>query len=416
MRTKNVVYFLSLLLLLSGLVYNARASPTNSASFHGVGVTIDLTFPEEAHPGEAIMHNVSITTDTPATLRNFSAVVKALVNQNWIEIFNGQDTLGRPLPVSYSLQLQLPQEANGTLQCTIYVNTTKSLDYLDFALNTTQVRTLTYSELLITNNQLVSNYSALLNAYDQLNASYIASLIAHNDLIANYSALLTDYATLLGNYNTLIAQYSTLNTAYNGLMSDYANLNTTYNLLSANYNNLSSTFNALFDKNNALQSDYNSLNSTHNNLQANYSALNASYNSALAKNNGLQSDYNLLSSTHSVLQSSYNSLVGTKNALQTDYNSLNSTNYSVQASYNLLRGAYDSLNRTYSALETEVNALTQRINVSENALNSDRVVMFIFVAAVAGLIAFVIYLKQKKPEPYVVIRKETVAMEQEEKQ
>jgi hypothetical protein len=42
--------------------------------------------------------------------------------------------------------------------------------------------------------------------------------------------------------------------------------------------------------------------------------------------------------------------------------------------------------------------------------------MFICIAAVAGLVAFVIYLKQKKPEPYVVIRKETVTMEQDEKQ
>ena len=88
MRTKNVVYFLSLLLILLDWSTIARASQTNSASFHGVGVTIDLTFPEEAHPGEAITHNVSITADTSANLRNFTAVVKALVNQSWVEIFN----------------------------------------------------------------------------------------------------------------------------------------------------------------------------------------------------------------------------------------------------------------------------------------------------------------------------------------
>jgi type IV secretory pathway component VirB8 len=52
--------------------------------------------------------------------------------------------------------------------------------------------------------------------------------------------------------------------------------------------------------------------------------------------------------------------------------------------------------------------------ILSNALNIDRVVMFIFVAAVASLIALVIYLKRKEPEPYVVIRKETVTVKPDE--
>ena len=414
MRIKNLAYLLSMFLLTSGIVCGVGSSSVDSVSFHGVGVTIDMTFPEEAHPSDNITHNVTITADTPTTLRNFTAVVKALVNQSWVEIFNGQDTFGKPLPVIYSLQLQLPQEANGTLQCTIYVNTTKSLDYLNFALNTTQVRTLTYSELLTAYNGLTANYSALTRAYDELNANYSTLLITHNELIANYTALLTDYATLLGNYSTVLAQYNALSTVYNGLTSDYASLNTTYNLLLANYNNLSSTFNSLLAKNNALQSDYNSLNSTYYNLQANYNSLEGSYNSVLAKNNALQSDYNSLSSTDNALQTNYNSLLGTKNTLQSDYNSLNSTHYSVQASYDLLRGAYDTLNRTYTSLVTEISDLNQRIHNSENAMNSDRIVLSVFTIAVAGLVAFIIYIKRKKPEPYVVIRKETVTLKPEE--
>ena len=63
MRTKNVVYFLSLLLMSSAVVYCAGAAQTSSVSFHGVGVTVDLAFPEEAHPAENISHNLTITAE-----------------------------------------------------------------------------------------------------------------------------------------------------------------------------------------------------------------------------------------------------------------------------------------------------------------------------------------------------------------
>jgi type IV secretory pathway component VirB8 len=47
-------------------------------------------------------------------------------------------------------------------------------------------------------------------------------------------------------------------------------------------------------------------------------------------------------------------------------------------------------------------------------MNSDRIVLFIFTITVAGLVALIIYIKRKKPEPYLVIRKETVAVKTEE--
>jgi predicted nuclease with TOPRIM domain len=420
MRVKIEVYFLSFLLIFSVLTYCAGAAQTDKVSFHGVGVKVDLDYPEEAHPAENISHNLTITANTDVAIQNITLFIYAPVNSTWQNI-KSQTIIWSVLPANQSLPVSvirftLPQNTNGTLYCLLYVQTDQSADYSSFTFYTTQVRTLTYNELLSAHNQLIANYSALSRMYDELSANYSALLIEHNQISTNYSALLTDYATLLGNYNLLLSQYSTLNTFYNGLTSNYTNLNTTYNLLSNNYNNLNSTFNSLLDKNNALQSDYNSLNSTRYNLQANYNSLEANYNSVLSKSNGLQSDYNGLSSTYSVLQSSYSSLVGTKNALQTDYDSLNSTHYSVQTSYNLISGAYDSLNRTYTALETEVNTLNQRINGSENTLNIERVVLFIFVAVEVGLVALIIYLKQKKSEPYVVIRKETVTMEQEEKQ
>jgi predicted nuclease with TOPRIM domain len=418
MRTKTVVYFLSFLLVSSAVVYCVGAAQTKTQSFHGVGVKIELAFPDEAHPTDTISHNITITAIVDVALQNITLFIYAPINSTLQHVKNQTITwplllAGNSLPTS-EIRFTLPQNANGTLYCLLYVQTDQSADYASYTFYTTQVRTLTYTELLSAHNQLIANYSALSAAYDQLNANYSALLIAHNNLLVNYSTLFADYGTLLGSYNTLLAQYGALSTAYNGLTSDYATLNSTYNLLSANYDALNSTFNSLLAKNNALQSDYNSLNSTHYNLQASYNSLEGNYNSIVAKDNALQSDYNSLSSTDSALQTNYNTLNSTKNTLQSDYNSLNSTHYSVQASYDLLRGAYDTLNRTYTSLASEFSDLNQRVHNSENAMNSDRIVLSIFTITVACLVGFIIYIKRKKPEPYVVIRKETVTVKPEE--
>jgi hypothetical protein len=101
--------------------------------------------------------------------------------------------------------------------------------------------------------------------------------------------------------------------------------------------------------------------------------------------------------------------------LQSDYDLLNSTFYSVQGNYTDLQAVYDALNQTYTDLLSDLNNLQERISDSESNLNTDRIVMFIFVVTVACLIALIIYIKKKEPEPYVVIRKETVAMKPDEK-
>ena len=420
MRARNVVPLLSILFLSYGLIHNVHALPAvNSVSFHGVGVTIDLAYPEEAHPAESITHNVSITANSDLTLQNFTLFVYAPVNSTLQQIKNqtiiSWDLL-RNENLTSSLRFTLPQNANGTLYCFLYVQTDQSADYSSFTFYTTQVRTLTYSELLSAHNELIANYTALSGAYDQLNASYSTLLLSHNELTANYNTLLADYGTLLGTYNTLLTEYNTLNSAYSTLTSDHETLNSTYNSLLTNYNNLNASFTSLLAQNTALQSNYSSLNSTYLSLQANYSSLQTNYNSLNTQNNALQSDYSSLDSTHNNLQTLYNSLFSTKNTLQSDYTSLNSTRYSIQASYDSLNLVYAALNQTVTALDTEINDLTEKINISESAASNSRTFVFIALMAVVGLIALVIYLKKKEPEPYVVIRKETVAVNPEETQ
>jgi predicted nuclease with TOPRIM domain len=339
MQAKKMGYFLSTLLLFSGLIYSVGAS-TTTVSFRGGGVTIDLTFPEEAHPTETLTHNVTITAHTDLSLQSFTLFIYAPVNATWQEVKNrtiSWDFLENETLTS-RIEFQLPQDTNGTLYCEMTVQTDQTADALSYKFYTTRVSELTFSEM--------------------------QSL--YYEMLANYTALQANYTTLLNEYDGLLANYSSLFANYTALLSE------------------------------------------HNDLLAKYNAQVATYESLLNSYNKLSGDYN-------TLDSNYRSQLSKYNALQADYDSLNSTHYSLQANYTTLQAVYDALNQTYTDLLSDLNNLQERISFSESALNTDRIVMFIFIVTVACLIAFIIYIKRKEPEPYVVIRKETVTMKPDEK-
>ena len=358
MRDKSLVCLFLTLLLSSGLICGVDALSTH-VSFHSVGVTVDLTFPEEAHPTESITHNVTITANTALTL-NFTLVIKAQVNSSWQEI----KKIGFSLPLGENQSLPIlipftvPQNTNGRLYCFIYVLTDQVADPSTYTFYTTSVWILTYSELLSAHNQLLANYSDLLNEYNALRANYTDILADYQTLLESYNKLSIQYGTLNSNYNELSVRYGTLNSNYNELSVRYGTLNSAYNELSLKYGTSISTHNSLLGNYNALRSDYNSLNSTHYRLQANYTSLEA------------------------------------------DYNSLNQS--------------HTALNKSYNTLENEVNDLHQRIYASEAELTQTRILMTLFMGTSIALILLVAYLKRKKQEPYVVIRKETVAVKQDE--
>jgi predicted nuclease with TOPRIM domain len=190
-------------------------------------------------------------------------------------------------------------------------------------------------------------YNELLSAYNELLANYSGLLSEYNALRANYSDLLAGYQTLLESYNKLSVEYDTLNTTYNELSVRYGTLNSAYNELSLKYGNSISAYNLL-------RGDYNSLNSTHTRLQANYTSLEA------------------------------------------DYHSLNQS--------------YTELKQSHADLEDEVNYFHQRIDASEAELIQIRILMTLFMGTSVALILLVAYIRRKKQEPYVVIRKETVTV------
>lgn len=294
MRVKISVCVSITLFLLFGQICGLGASSTNSSSFQGAGITVELTFPEEAHPAESITHNLTITAKTPLTLQNFTIIIKVLVNSSWQQVYMEQalsrDMLQNERLISPS-RFTLPQKAHGKLHCFIHVLTDKISDPLSYMFYSTQVRTLTYSELLV----------------------------EYNELFANYSDLLTEYETLLESYNDLNATSGTLNSTYNSLLNEY----------------------------DALHLNYNSLNLTHHNLQATY------------------------------------------DSLEEDFN---------------------SLTEDYTKLENDFNDLSRETNASKIEIINTRNLMYLFVGTTIALTVLFIYFKKKKPEPYVVIRKETVAV------
>jgi hypothetical protein len=346
MRAKKIGFFLSLLLLSSAFMFTVDALPDTAISFHGVDVTIDLTYPEEAHPNTTITNDITITANINLTSINIGIGIYAPVNSSLQLIKNQPFNLGT-IDENYTLTsgitIILPEQVNGTLYCNMTVQTEIGLTthYVAYSFYTTRVHTLTFSEIQSLYEEMLANYTAL-------QANYTT-------LLNDYDSLLDNYNSLFDNYTTRLSQYDQLSTEYDAKVTAYQTLLNNHNTLLNEYNSLNTNYKSKSDAYNNLQSDYKDLNFTLNRLQGNYTTL--------------------------------------------------------QENYTSLQADYKDLNQNYDALQNDLDDL--RAN-SESALNTDRILMFIFVITLVALIALIIYLKRGKEEPYVVIRKETVNMKQDE--
>jgi uncharacterized protein YlxW (UPF0749 family) len=196
----------------------------------------------------------------------------------------------------------------------------------------------------------------------------------------------------------------------------FSEMQRTYNELVANYTALQSNYNSLFQNYNSLLANYSNLLSEYSSLQNKYDSLSTNYNSSLASHQALLVTYNSQLADFNSLNSNYHTLLDKDNALKTDFDLLNSSRYLIQASYDALNASYTALNQTYNSLESQISNFTKRISDSENALNSDKIVMGIFIAILVCLIALIAYLRKKETNPYLVIRKETVTVKPDQNQ
>ena len=361
MQPKKTVCFFSALLLLSMLMCSVNAASDTTVSFQGGGVTIEVTYPEEAHPAENIWHNFTLTSTVDTTLRNFTVVIKAPVNSIWVDVLNSQDTFSKQFsqssPLTYNLSLSLPQDVNGMLQCSIFVNTS-SIDDLSATVYTTLVSEPTFSEMRVLYDEMLANYTSLQEKYE-------TKLNDYNELYVNYTILMDNYTTLLDDYNQLVTDHGTLQEDYENISDDYRSLNTTYLALLSEHNQLTTNYNNEVSNYNTLYEDFRDRTTELGNLQTVYSALNDTY-------------------------------------------------YSLQTEFNKLQIDSSTLNQKYNNLDTAFTELQKRFTDSESAVGMGNIVMFIFIVVVAALIAFIVYIKKKQENPYLVIRKETVSMKSDE--
>jgi predicted nuclease with TOPRIM domain len=342
MPAKKTVCFFIALLLLSGLMCTVEASSDKAVTFSGAGVTIDLIYPEEAHPENSTTHKVTITANTDLDQVSVALFIYAPVGSTLQHIKN-QTLSWSALPENTSLPTGeinfTPQQANGTLYCNMTVQTVIGgvAHYAYYSFYTTRVSELTFSEMQSLYDEMLANYTALQVKHTTLQNEYDSLLANYTSLFENYTALASEHNSLSGQYTAEVAKYQKLSDDYTKLQNDKNDLEKEYGL----------EISELGD----LQVKYGELNETFYNLQGNCT-----------------------------------DLQGNITSLQIDY---------------------DDLNQAYTAL---LGDLTR----SESDLNSDKIVMVIFIVAVAGLVAFIVYTKWKKQEPYVVIRKETVSVNQDE--
>ena len=329
---------LTALVLFSVLVSQVRASP-NLTTLRADGVTIGITFPEEAHPLDTITHNVTIAAHTALTLQAFTLFIYAPVNSSLQEIKNRTLTwdFTENENLTTRIEFQLPKNTNGTLNCVMTFQTSQAASYSSYTFFTTRVSQLTFGEMQ--------------NLYNQM--------------LANYIRQQTDYETLLNLYNGLLANYNSSLTNYTNLLSQ------------------------------------------HNDLQTKYNSQVTTYDSLLSVNNRLSQDY-------TTLNANYRTTLNELTASQSSYELLNSTRNSLQTSYNTLQNIYNALNQTHNDLLAECDNLLKELNNSEGEAGTNRILVFIFLLTIAALMALVFYLKRKKLDPYIVIRKETVTVDKDE--
>jgi uncharacterized protein YdcH (DUF465 family) len=218
--------------LCSAIFSTVNAFSFSSLSFHGVGITVELVFPEEAHPEDNIDHNVTITSQTNPEINVFNLTIYGTINQTLQEIKSLFLSLDLDAPFTKRINVSLPKETLGRLYCTLYVKTDQDTDYYFTSFYTTQVNPITFSELLV---------------------SYDLKVIEFNNKVAQFNSLLDDYTNLDKDHSILLNNYVLKNASYTMLLEEYDTLNSTSADLEGNYTELLNLYNLLNEDSISLQ-------------------------------------------------------------------------------------------------------------------------------------------------------------------
>ncbi|HML04073.1 MAG TPA: hypothetical protein VK487_11975 [Candidatus Bathyarchaeia archaeon] len=149
---------------------------------------------------------------------------------------------------------------------------------------------------------------------------------------------------------------------------------------------------------------------TYDQLLANYSSLLTNYDTLLGSYNALSTRYAGLNSTYTSLLNKYNSLQATFESLNASYSTQKTTYNALKANYDSLNASYRMLNQSYCTLKGENNSLSSTAGAQDTELTMTKDIMYALAVVTVTLAALVAYNKKKKSEPYVILRKETVAL------
>lgn len=231
MRSKIATLML-LVVMLFCLSQVAKGSQLNTVSFTlGYGLIHgSFEFPEEAHPTDTIMCNLTIAADVNVTTLNVTVTISGLVAGSWqtLHVEPITQSLGQGQNLSRHIIITLPQNVSERLEYVIDVSTDYGKGNTSFY--ATYVRENTYDELSNLYNTLLSNNS-------KLEADY-------NQLLTNYSALNATYASVAAAYEDIQASYNSLNSSQELLNASYSSLNSSYTSLQDSYSYIKTKYDA----------------------------------------------------------------------------------------------------------------------------------------------------------------------------
>lgn len=215
--------------LLLSLSRTAEASQLSTVSFRYGFIGGSLEFPEEAHPTDTIMHNLTIVAYDDVTLSNFTLRISGLVGEKWQTLETEQiisHFMIQGENLTRQIEIYLPPNTSERLYCSIEASTDKGFGKTAFY--ATYVRTITYDELLNLYNDLLVNYGTLQDDYNQLLSNYDALNLTYGSLVAEYDTMQTNYNSLNSSYESLMANYTSLVTNYDSLQEFYTYIKTKY--------------------------------------------------------------------------------------------------------------------------------------------------------------------------------------------
>lgn len=315
-------------------------------TFNFMGIYGYVTFPEECHAKDIITHGVIIAAEPDGVhLSYFKLNISCNTSLGKQTLYNetieNQD-LRESWALNKTIELAIPEDAYGKLDCIIETETYRQFTACDSALQlgTTTITIVTYEELQTAYQELLSQYNTTVNQLEQW--------------ITMYQQLNTTYQTLLGEQDTTLQQlsywmssYESLNKTYNQLLQSHVSLNTSYSLLQADYEQLETDYNALSE------------------------------------------NYDLLNSTYRTLEQNCTDLMLSIEELEHQFAVL-------QRKYDDLSENYDSLNSTYYAVLTEYDELKLEGNPSALDLLMSRTLWYTFATTTIAACAYIIYSAEKK--------------------